>query len=411
MLPVNLDSFKNIFERELEKILTYWMTFAIDEENGGFYGAVDPDNQPVPAAEKSAILNARILWTFAAAARQFNHPGYGRIATRAYQVLIHNFQDHQLGGTFSTISAKGAPKNRDKHAYYHAFVLYAFCQYQRCHPDPGVMERIQDLFKLFEHKMKDPIFPGYLESFNQSWQLSAMNHIAPRNEAKTMNTHLHILEAFAALYQVWPAPIVQRRLSELLRLFLTQIIRPSGHLGSYFGRNFQESKHSAAICTFGHDIEASWLLPEVAQILGDQFLLEQAREISLRLLQAVTTSGIAADSGIILESTHNGRKQDPIKHWWPQAEALVGFINGYQLTGDPVYWQHLQNCWQFIDQYFIDHEKGEWFARVGREGRPLANEFPTDYKVNPWKSPYHNGRACMELIRRLGKIERLNKAI
>lgn len=400
-----LGSLKEVVEQEIEQILSYWLTHAIDEENGGFYGAVDLNNQPIQGAEKSLVLNARILWTFSKAAKQFNNPDYSRIARRAYQTLTQTFQDYQWGGYFSTLSAAGAPIDKNKMAYHQAFVLYALCQYQQFAPSAQVMAKIQNQFKQFEHKMKDPILPGYRESFSQNWKINHTNPIATHNEPKTMNTHLHIVEAFAALFTVWPAPVVRRRLGELLRLFISHMLRPSGHLGPFYNRAFQESKHSSAICSFGYDIEASWLLLEAAEILGDALLLEQVQAMSQKLLQAVSKTAVDSDGGLILESTHNGRRVDPIKHWWPQAEALIGFMNGCQMTGDERYLDLLQNCWQYIEQHFIDHEKGEWFARVDNNGRPLATQFPTDWKINPWKSPFHNGRACMQLIKRIDQLQ------
>ncbi|MCB0009271.1 MAG: AGE family epimerase/isomerase, partial [Anaerolineales bacterium] len=202
------------------------------------------------------------------------------------------------------------------------------------------------------------------------------------------------------------------RLRELLLIFLDKIIRPSGHLGIFFDDAFNETEPSRGICSFGHDIEASWLLCEAAEALGDEALLARTRGLAIKMLDAVERVGFDKDGGLFLESYRHGSHVRTNKHWWLQAETLVGFMNGFELTGQPRHWDNVRLSWQFIDQHVIDHERGEWFTKVNRLGVPFLVEpagdpspyYRNDWKVDPWKCPYHNGRACMEMIRRIDSV-------
>jgi mannobiose 2-epimerase len=399
-----------IFERELhENILSYWIKYAVENEGDGFYGAVDLKGVPIVGAPKSCVLNARILWTFAEAAKNFNNQQYAQIADRAYQVLINHFADQQFGGYFMSISSDNLPLDSIKHTYAQAFVLYALSKYYELKQAPALLQELGDYFLLLEEKTKDPHNTGYFEAFTREWQLYSENRMADNNEPRSMNTHLHILEAYAAYYKVSKDDLAGKRLKELLGLFIGKIIRPSGHLGIFFDEQFTEAESSKGTCSFGHDIEASWLLWEAAEILGDQGIIEKMRPLSVQMLKAVDRVGIDKDGGLFLESTRYGSHLKTNKHWWPQAETLVALMNGLQLTNDPSWWDKLKLSWNFIDTCLIDHENGEWFTKVSRLGVPYLEEpandpspyYRNDWKIDPWKCPYHNGRAMMELITRI----------
>jgi mannobiose 2-epimerase len=224
-----------------------------------------------------------------------------------------------------------------------------------------------------------------------------------------MNTHLHLLEAYAAVYKVWKDELVEQGLKELVELFLEHIIREDGHLGIFFSEDFSETESSRAICSFGHDIEASWLIWEAAEILGDASIIARTKPLILKMADAVLREGVDKDGGLFLESTRFGSHVRTNKHWWLQAENLVGFMNAFQLTGDFKYWKTVKLAWDFIDRHVIDHEGGEWFTKVNRLGVPYLMEpeddpspyYRNDWKIDPWKCPYHNGRAMLELIHRI----------
>ena len=405
--------YTRIFRDELyNNILSFWMKYAVEKEGDGFYGAVDRRGNPIQGAPKSCVLNARILWTFAAVARESGDSHYGMLADRAFTVLNTHFADARHGGYFMSISAGNQPLDDIKHTYAQAFVLYALSKYYEFRPSFELMDQIKTYFNFLESKTKDPVHIGYFEAFTRDWQIYSTNRMADNNEPRSMNTHLHILEAYAAFYSISGDRIAALRLHELLELFLNRIIRPDGHLGIFFDESFVEADASKGTCSFGHDIEASWLLWEAAEILGDPDIMERMGPLSVKMLDKVDRVGIDKDGGLFLESTRFGSHVRTNKHWWPQAETLVALMNGFQLTRDPKYWEKLKLTWNFIDQHVIDHEYGEWFTKVSRLGTPYLTEpeddpspyYRNDWKIDPWKCPYHNGRAMLELISRINRI-------
>jgi mannobiose 2-epimerase len=339
-------------------------------------------------------------------------PVHREMADLAYKVLQEQFRDPVNDGYFMEIGPDGSVAAGIKHTYAQAFVIYSLAKYYELNQDPEVLGVMSGFFRLLERIAKDPDHPGYLEAFTRDWQVYGENRMADNNEPRSMNTHLHVMEAYAALYKVWPDELVGIRLRELLLLFLDKIIRPSGHLGIFFTVDFEEVEASRGICSFGHDIEASWLLPEAAEILGDQEIHKRMKQVCIQMADAVAREGLDQDGGLFLESTRFGSHLRTNKHWWPQAENLVGFMNAFEITGDPKYWMIVKKAWNFIDTCVIDHEHGEWFTKVSRLGIPYKIEPPddpspyyrNDWKIDPWKCPYHNGRAMMELIKRIDRI-------
>lgn len=408
-----LKQYKQIFSNELhQNILPYWMKYGVEEDGNGFYGAVDLNNTPVLTANKTSVLNARILWTFAEAAKRYPGSGYEEVAHRAYRVLTEDFADKEHGGFYMELTSDNKVASDIKHTYAQAFVIYSLSKYYAFNPVPEVMSRIQDFYYFLDQKTRDPEHAGYIESFTRNWNIFEENRMSDNNEPKSMNTHLHVLEAYASVYRIWKDDLVKQRLTELLDLFLHRIIRIDGHLGIFFSEEFTETESSRAICSFGHDIEASWLIWEAAEILGDRSRIEQARPQILKMADAVLREGVDKDGGLFLESTRYGSHVRTNKHWWLQAENLVGFMNAFQLTGNCKYWETVKLAWDFIDRYVIDHEGGEWFTKVNRLGKPYLIEpendpspyYRNDWKIDPWKCPYHNGRAMMELSKRISRL-------
>ena len=338
--------------------------------------------------------------------------GYEEIAHKAYRVVKEDFADTRLGGYFMELSADNKVVNDIKHTYAQAFVIYSLCKYYEFNSTEEVMNGIQEFFCFLDKKTKDPGYPGYLESFTRDWKPYEENRMADNNEPKSMNTHLHLLEAYAAVYKVWKDDLVKQRLSELLEIFTDNIIRKSGHLGVFFTSDFTETDSSKGICSFGHDIEASWLIWEAAEILGDNKIKAKVKPLLMKMADAVLRVGVDKDGGLFLESSRFGSHVRTNKHWWLQAENLVGFMNTYQLKGDEKYWDTVKLAWDFIDRCVIDHKGGEWFTKVNRLGVPYLLEpagdpspyYRNDWKIDPWKCPYHNGRAMMELVSRIDTL-------
>lgn len=407
-----LNNYLEIFENELFNILEYWARFGVQKDGKGFYGAVDLNNEPVPSANKTCVLNARILWAFAAAAKAYPGKGYEEIAHKAYKVVTEDFADAEYGGYFMELTSDNKVASDIKHTYAQAFTIYAFSKYYEFNPSDEVMQRIQEFFYFLDGKTKDPDNHGYLESFTREWKLYGENRMADNNEPKSMNTHLHVIEAYAAVYKVWKGDLVKQRLTELFDIFIQNIIRESGHLGVFFSSDFSETESSKGICSFGHDIEASWLLWEAAEILGDEDIIKRIKPLITKMADSVLRVAVDKDGGLFLESTRFGSHVKTNKHWWLQAETLVGFMNMFQLKGDHIYWDTVKLSWNFIDNCVIDHKGGEWFTKVNRLGVPYLVEpaddpspyYRNDWKIDPWKCPYHNGRAMLELVERINSM-------
>lgn len=394
-----LSQWKAELEVELAQILHFWTTRMVDDEHGGFYGRIDGYGRLHPKAEKGIILNSRILWTFAAAARLTGRAEYAITAQRAYEYLVQHFWDEQQGGVFWMLDYLGNPINTRKQVYAQAFTLYAFAEHYNLTKDPACLERAAQLYSLLERHSLDAGKGGYLEAFARDWSPIEDLRLSEKdaNEAKTMNTHLHVLEAYTNYYRAASSPELERSLRHLIRLFLDRFIDPAtGHLHLFFDEHWQLKSHTIS---FGHDIECSWLLYEAAEALGDEALTKEVTEAGLQMAEATVQKGLDAASAVMNEAEPGGRL-DTNRHWWPQAEAAVGFFNAYQLTGKEHWIERALAVWTFIERYLKDEGSTEWHWGVDAHGRVCREED----LAGPWKAPYHNGRACMELIRRIERV-------
>ena len=385
------------FEEELiQNILPFWMTKMVDDKHGGFYGRIDGLNMLHERAHKGIILNARILWTFSAAHLQTANRDYLKAAIRAYDYFIHHFMDESDGGVYWMLNYKGEAINTRKQIYAQAFAIYALSEYYKVTKQQEVLDQAIALFRLIETYSFDSQSNGYLEAFDQEWRLLLDLRLSEKdaNEAKTMNTHLHILEAYTNLYQVWPDELLRRRLNNLIELFRDRFISNAFHFHLFFDEFWNLKSDSFS---FGHDIEGSWLLAEAAHTLGDEILIKEIDELAIQMVEA-SLEGMDQDGGLMNEAGPFGL-EDSDKHWWPQAEALVGLVNAWQITGNAKYLDHAGQTWTFIKNKIVDRTYGEWHWRVTKEGEVIHSED----KAGPWKCPYHNGRAMLELMKRLPK--------
>lgn len=398
-LQEQLSRYKGEMEAELERILDFWLRHTVDEQNGGFVGQIDFAGQVQPEAPKGSILNARILWTFSAAYRQTQRQDYLEMAHRAYKYLLDHFLDSAHGGIFWMVGAQGQPMNTRKQIYALAFAIYGFSEYYRVTQTPRALEVCQELFQWIEQHSFDPEHGGYLEAFSQEGELLEDLRLSEkdRNDPKTMNTHLHVLEAYANLYRVWPDATLARQLEGLLRVFQEHIVdQETGHLKLFFSRDWTST---ADLVSYGHDIEASWLLQEVAEVLGDAQLLQEVKAIALHMAQA-TAEAQLPDGSLYHEWDREENHYDTHREWWVSAEAMVGFLNAYELTQEEAFITSSWNAWQFAQAHLLDRENGEWFWGVLDDYSRMA----TEDKVGFWKCPYHNARACLEVMHRCQKL-------
>lgn len=376
-------------------ILPFWMNRMIDREQGGFYGRIDGNNCLHPDASKGAILNARILWTFSAAFRLLKKPEYLETATRAKRYLLDFFYDKQYGGIFWELNADGTPSDAKKQIYALGFAIYGLSEYARATGDREALEYAVRLFEVIEKYSFDPVQNGYVEALTREWQPIQDMRLSDKdeNEKKTMNTHLHILEPYANLYRVWKDERLEKQLRNLIKVFVTRILdAESGHLNLFFEEDWSNKYH---IISYGHDIEASWLIHEAALALGDQGLLAEIEPVIVKIAQAAD-EGLNRDGSMIYENFVDKQKVDRELHWWVQAENVVGHINLYQYFHDEDALRKALKCWQFIKENLIDGEGGEWYWSRYADGTVNRK----DDKAGFWKCPYHNGRMCMEIIER-----------
>ncbi|RPI22366.1 MAG: N-acyl-D-glucosamine 2-epimerase [Acidobacteria bacterium] len=381
-------------------ILPFWLERTMDLEHGGFWGRISNDLTVDREADKGLILNARILWTFSRLFSEYRDPAFREMANRAYDYLMRNFWDPDDGGTYWMVSFTGEPVDTKKRTYGQAFTIYALSEFAAAFKHRNSLEKAKALYSLLEDKARDTVHGGYFETFEKNWQLAGDQRLSEvdMDEKKSMNTHLHVLEAYANLLKAWENPALSLRVADLLKIFLLRIVNPATwHFRMFFEENW-ESKCERV--SFGHDIEGSWLLSEAADIVGEQSIQASVRQTVRMMAMSVLEDGMDVDGGLLYEA-EKGEIVDDSKHWWPQAEAVVGFLNAYQLTHEQPFLEAAATSWQFIERYIVDRRCGEWFWKVSREGIP-SNDKP---KVDAWKGPYHNTRACLEAISRLTEIE------
>ena len=380
--------------KELENgILPFWSVKMADNQNGGFYGRIDGHDRLISEAEKGGILNARILWAFSSAYLHEKNPLYLEMAFRAKQYLMTRFFDSRYGGTYWTVSFDGKPLDTKKQIYSQAFCLYAFSEHYRASGDQSSLQTAIELFRIIEKYSFDSESNGYFEAYSRDWKLLEDLRLSEKdaNEKKTMNTHLHILEAYTNLYRVWKDDRLGKQLKNLILIFNEKIVdHTTFHLNLFFDESW---RCKSDITSYGHDIEASWLLQEAAEVLGDTAVTETTKKVCLQIVKAAT-EGLQSDGSLIYETDNASGHKDNDRHWWPQAEAVVGYLNAYKLTGNEEFLLNALNCWKYIKENLVDKVNGEWFWSIKENGDVNRK----DDKAGFWKCPYHNARMCLEVM-------------
>ncbi len=397
---MDIDQLRAELRQEHKDILAYWQRFSPDDEHGGFYGRVNYQNQPDATADRGIVLNARILWSFSAALRCTHHEEYRTTADRAFRYIQQHFVDPQFGGVYWSVTAGGQPKYPLKHLYGQAFALYGLSEYVRATGSAPALMLAKEQFQHMVKHAYDGARGGFVEALAQDWS-PANDYIISKyenRESKTMNTSLHLLESFTSLYRVWPDKLVADQIRGMLRVFIDHIIDPETYRMNLFMDSDWNIRRTAV--SYGHDIEASWLLPEAADMLaaknpGDKALQSTVRTIAIRMARAATTGFDPRDGGMHYELEPNGHLNTE-RSWWVLAEAMVGFMNAYQLTHEKAFLDKSVRSWEFIKKYLLDLKNGEWFSGVTIDHKVLGSD-----KISMWKAPYHNSRSCLEMLERL----------
>jgi len=380
---------------ELQNILNYWANNSIDEVNDGFIGERNHLNEEVENASKGIILNSRILWSFSAASNHLKKENYKSICERSFDYLDTFFKDEKYGGVYWELDYEGKPLNKRKQVYAQAFMIYALSEYYIFTKNQDALDWAIDIYELIEKYAKDNIKGGYIEAFNEDWSPIADMRLSDKdaNEAKTMNTHLHVLEAYTNLYKVYKNQSLKQHLTELIVLFLNKFLNDENHLNLFFD---EEWNLKGNIISYGHDIETAWLLIEAAKVIEDKILIQKTENTAILIADTFLKEGIDNDGGVLNDYNPDTKKLDGDKHWWPQAEAMVGLQYAYDISKDEKYLESSTIILKFLQQNIIDHKNGEWFWRVDKN-RKL---YTSDPKMGMWKAPYHNSRACMILSKK-----------
>ncbi|MBN2522353.1 MAG: AGE family epimerase/isomerase [Bacteroidales bacterium] len=381
-------------------IMPFWRKDAVDHEQGGFYAHINHDMSIDHNAVKGLILNARILWTFSAVYKNFQNEQDQELAQRAYNYIKAFFFDTAYRGYFWSLHQDGSPAETKKQIYAQAFVIYALSEYYKVTNDSNVLNEAIDTFLLIEKKSFDTKKNGYIEACTQEWKEIDDLRLSPKdmNEKKSMNTHLHVLEAYTNLYTAWKDPLLKKQLENLIEIFLQHIINPGdNHLELFFDEDWNSK---STLFSYGHDIEASWLLHEAALVTKNKSLIRTVEEASLNIARAAEP-GIYRNKALLYEDDRSGRHKDHEFEWWAQAEAVVGFLNAFVIADKNAYLDYAFSIAHFIEEHFVDKKHGEWFFRVDLEGKPITSH----EKAGFWKCPYHNARACLEILHRIKKLK------
>ncbi|MFT4032695.1 MAG: AGE family epimerase/isomerase [Siphonobacter sp.] len=391
---MSLPVFRQEVQYEFQQILQYWLTYAPDPR-GGFYGRVDTQNQPDLNASKGVVLNARILWSFSNAFRITKNPAYRSLANRAYLYLKTHFIDPTYGGVYWSVKADGSPEITKKQLYGQGFALYGLSEYYRATKLHEALAEVQKLYRTIIEHAYDTKNGGFIEAFEQDWSDTDDYILSKGDRRKSMNTHLHLIEPLTNLYRVWQDAGLRTHVSNMLeREFMTHIIDPiTYHMRLFFTEDWQI--RSAEI-SYGHDIEASWLLYETAEVLNDKALLAKAKTLSLKMANT-TLEGMNSDGALTYEFNPESKHKNEERSWWVLSEQMVGYYNAYQLSGKQPYLEKSIKSWEFIKAHLLDNKHGEWFWGTDTQYHPIGS---TD-KINAWKCPYHNSRACAEIWRRI----------
>ena len=407
-------------------ILRFWLDKMQDSEQGGFNGRMDGHHQLHPEAEKGAILNARILWSFSAAYRVLQKPEYMEAATRAKDYFIEHFIDPEYGGVYWSVDNTGRPLDTKKQFYAIGFAVYGLSEYARATGDREALDYALQLYDCIEEHAFDREHNGYIEACTREWGEMADMRLSEldANYPKSQNTHLHIIEPYANLYRclrefqeaespncnyvpaigaVLPLGItvpqetinrVESSLRNLIDIFTDRILNPdTHHLDLFFEMDW--TRGASRLESYGHDIECSWLMHEAALVLGDKKVLEKVEPI-VQMVAKASEKGLCPDGSMIHEANLDTGYVDADLHWWVQAENVVGWLNVYQYFGDEKALQRADACWQYIKQNLIDYEHGEWFWSRRKDGTLNLSDDHAGF----WKCPYHNSRMCLETIER-----------
>ena len=394
----SLLSCKSEVEVEMSSILDWWMEHMLNKETGFFYGEISGANIPDANAPIGLVLQSRILWTFSAAYNHTQNKVYLNFAHTAYKQLITQFYDKHYGGMFWSVQPNGIPVSTKKQAYGIAFAIYGLSAYYEATKDQAALDKAAELYRCLEMHFYDSVYGGYIECLGNDFSVIEDVRLSDKdqNAIKSMNTHLHVIEAYAKLYTVLPSEALKQSVTQLLVIFEQHIIDPATSQQKLFFEKDWTS--NASEVSFGHDIEAAWLLQEAAVITKDALRIEKFTNIA-QAMASVVAANLSPEGAVYNDYHTHTQVLDKGIDWWPQAEAMVGFLNAFENSGNTIYLQHSLTSWAVIKNQFKDARFGEWYWGYDASGNLLNKE-----KAGFWKCPYHNSRACIEVANRISHL-------
>lgn len=386
---------------ERTAISDWWLEHTQDRQHDGFVGGIDHRNRVLRQANKGIIQNTRILWYFSEAARFTAREDEAQAAARAFRYLQARFVDSEHGGVFWELNPQGDLVNGRKQIYAQAFAIYALSAFYRLTQNPQALDLARALFDRIERFGRDHQYGGYLEAFSREWKPIEDQRLSDKdlNWPKTMNTHLHLLEAYTGLYQAARDPRVAEALRGLIETFQRFFIADNGHLRSFLSLDWQDKSDTVS---YGHDIECSWLLWEAGRVLEDANLTDLLKPLVLKIAQTCLHEGVGEHGEVMDGYNFVTGERLTERVWWIQAEAMVGFLNAFELSREPAYFAAFERVWEFVCTYQKDSEYGEWRWLSSLD----ASRRFDDHKVGFWKGPYHNGRSMIEVCQRLERLTR-----
>lgn len=384
---------KKAEEELLNNLGPFWLKL-IDNENGGFYGEVTYDLKVNKTSEKGGIQTSRILWFFSAAYCATKNEEYKKAATHAYEFLRDKLIDKEFKGVYWMVDYLGNPIDTRKHVYCQSFAIYALSEYYKATKDKQALDLAMNLFSLVENIGLNKENSAYLEEFDREWNITPNEMLSENGVIAeiTTNTHLHVLEGYTNLYSVTNNRVVGERLKELIYTFYNKIYDKEQHLLKIFFDS--EWNTIIDVKSYGHDIEASWLIDDAYKVLNlkDESIEKMIIDIAYNIKAQIQ------EDGSLINESENGVK-DYTRVWWVQVEAMVGYLNAYERTHDESFLNIVNNLMTYTMKNMVDpREGGEWYWSIEPNGKPTERSV-----IEPWKTPYHNGRFCLEFMKRIGE--------
>jgi mannobiose 2-epimerase len=388
-----------------ENIASFWYTKSLDRENGGYTINFGPKGELKGQGTKMIVTQARTVWLFSRMARAgYSSKEYLEAADLGYRFLKEKMWDAKYGGFYWEVDVTGDKKLKPrKHLYGQSFALYAISEYCLASKKQEVLDFAIQLFDLLEAKSHDGTYGGYIEFFNEDWTPAPdteISYMGAPSGLKLMNTHLHLLEAMTTFYRACRLPLARERLIELINIESNAVVRKGlGACTDKYERDWTPSlQGDYARVSYGHDIENIWLLIDACDTAGVSSypLLDLYRALFDYSIKygCDETNGGFYDSG-----PFNQPADRRTKVWWVQSEAIVSALYMYRITGDAKYRSIFEKTFDFIQNNMVDWENGEWHANITPEGKPQGD------KGNIWKAGYHNGRAMIECLEILKKLQ------